>query len=321
VDSFYQKTEYGKILILLGNNLTDALKSLSSMHSIYIKSHFPQMNMPSFSVIFTGERECTIHYTPGRPSRVGLAPLVVGIIKALAEVEYKVTTISVVHEKIRDTKLNSAEIIVTWSEGDESEDDSTTSSFQFQYGVDGNTIAKLFPFHFVLNKKLEIVQSGPSLIKIMNISSDKKFSSNFEITIPTAIDITSFRSFKRIAEQTTILQTIDRTDLANKIKLKGEFILLEEQENLILFAGTPILSSINEALKLGLCLSDFASHDPSRGVLFATDAAIQVKIPKISKKEEKSDSKALNFLGSLFNSRIREKKIKKKKKRKNFLKL
>jgi len=170
-----------------------------------------------------------------------------------------------------------------------------------------------------LNKKLEIVQSGPSLIKIMNISSDKKFSSNFEITIPTAIDITSFRSFKRIAEQTTILQTIDRTDLANKIKLKGEFILLEEQENLILFAGTPILSSINEALKLGLCLSDFASHDPSRGVLFATDAAIQVKIPKISKKEEKSDSKALNFLGSLFNSRIREKKIKKKRKKKKEL--
>jgi hypothetical protein len=57
------------------------------------------------------------------------------------------------------------------------------------------------------------------------------------------------------------------------VAFKGEF-LYGKAKKVLKFIGSPVITSIDAANKLGLTLNDFAVHDTSKDVLFLADAGV-----------------------------------------------
>jgi hypothetical protein len=67
-----------------GASLPEFLSNLNAIHT-HIQAQFPKLRMPTFWCTDLTPSSLTLHYRPGRPSRNGLAPLVMGLMKGLAD--------------------------------------------------------------------------------------------------------------------------------------------------------------------------------------------------------------------------------------------
>lgn len=72
---------YGELLNAGGDNLRDFLLSLNDMHG-RVETIFPQMRLPVFRVVDIAPGDYWLHY---ESERVGLAPMVTGLVKGLAK--------------------------------------------------------------------------------------------------------------------------------------------------------------------------------------------------------------------------------------------
>lgn len=72
---------YGELMRSAGHNLPDFLRNLDQLHT-RVRLSFPHLKPPSFSVSNEKAASLDLHYYSDRP---GLAPLVVGLLKGLAE--------------------------------------------------------------------------------------------------------------------------------------------------------------------------------------------------------------------------------------------
>ncbi|MEI7510261.1 MAG: PAS domain S-box protein [Flavobacterium sp.] len=121
----------------------------------------------------------------------------------------------------------------------------------------------LFPFHFVVDNKLNVISVGKSLYKLMpELKEHKSFNTLFSITRPFVEHLTlSNRSF--ICNQLIVLESKNEKNLF----FRGQF---EKQQNSILFIGSPWFESIEEISNHNLSLNDFAPHDPLIDLLHVT---------------------------------------------------
>jgi hypothetical protein len=122
------------------------------------------MTPPIFRCSSVKDTSLRLHYTPGRKTRHSLAPLIVGIVKALVDLVVKnVTNLSIVQEKA--TGNEQAVFLITWSktEAIDSSDSSITEHTQNEatVGLSAGALCAAFPFHIVMNSNAEIVQIGP----------------------------------------------------------------------------------------------------------------------------------------------------------------
>ena len=120
--------------------------------------------------------------------------------------------------------------------------------------LDEQTINKLFPFHFILDKSLKIVRFGKSLNKLYNLKKDSLFQDEFEIKRPFSIELT-FTSFCEYQEQIFILKSYKNSNL----NLRGQFINIDN--SFLLFIGSPWVVSIEDLEQSRLNIADFALHD------------------------------------------------------------
>ncbi|MGI0495005.1 ATP-binding protein [Alkalinema pantanalense CENA528] len=121
--------------------------------------------------------------------------------------------------------------------------------------------AEAFPFHFILDSDLNIVQAGPVLQRIcLNSLVGSLLERFFEITRPKITP--TFEAVKKQRKSLFILNS-----LHNEMQLKGQMIYLE-QENLICFLGSPWITDTSSLEPLGLKLKDFAIHDPIVDFIF-----------------------------------------------------
>lgn len=72
---------YGDLMNAAGKDLPEFLENLDQMHARVMLS-FPDLKPPSFRVTDRTDDRLTLHYYSSRP---GLAPLVVGLLKGLAD--------------------------------------------------------------------------------------------------------------------------------------------------------------------------------------------------------------------------------------------
>lgn len=124
-------TEYGRVLTMVGKSFGECLKNVNAMHGHIRIAHFSQMNMPIIRTVFEvrnvcrlmlitrrlprycltelcltniaalqGDRRVKVQYTPGKETRKGLGPLLVGLLYALAEVVFGITEISIAPVKV-----------------------------------------------------------------------------------------------------------------------------------------------------------------------------------------------------------------------------
>jgi two-component system, NtrC family, sensor kinase len=124
---------------------------------------------------------------------------------------------------------------------------------------------RAFPFHFVFNRKREILQAGDVLERISSAPLvGSQIEQHFHINrpnIPIDFDIINQKS-----RSLFILEF-----LHNGMHLKGQMMYQLEQE-IIFFLGSPWITDTASLAPLGIKLKDFAIHDPITDFLFLLQA-------------------------------------------------
>lgn len=115
---------------------------------------------------------------------------------------------------------------------------------------------RTFPFHFAITKDKKIQFFGPSLLKMLGEVKGKLVDDLFLIERPkeTAFD---FGFLSKSFSKTFLL----KRNAENATLFRGQFEYFEEQE-LLVFLGSPWFSSIEELVSNDLSISDFAALDP-----------------------------------------------------------
>ncbi|MDM9384402.1 ATP-binding protein [Chlorogloeopsis sp. ULAP01] len=134
-----------------------------------------------------------------------------------------------------------------------------------QLSLSFDSFAKVFPFHFVINRKLEIIQVGSVLERICPKEIiGNYFEQYFQINRPN-ISI----NFDAVIKQSRALFILEF--LHNGMQLKGQMIYQLEQD-LVFFIGSPWITDTNSLAPFGLKLKDFAIHDPIVDFIFLLQA-------------------------------------------------
>jgi hypothetical protein len=76
---FAERSGYGELMDVLGNDLFEALQNLDNLHT-RVGFAFPDLLPPSFWVTELHGDSLVLHY---QSARVGLAPMVIGLVKGL----------------------------------------------------------------------------------------------------------------------------------------------------------------------------------------------------------------------------------------------
>lgn len=112
--TFIKGTPYAKMLDIAGSSFVDLLKNLNALHGHMVKSHFKEMKSPQFRAVVEMEGKVAFFYTPGTKERVGLDALLVGLLRAVAELKFSIPTMNIVFVKRTDD--GTSEFLVTWEE-------------------------------------------------------------------------------------------------------------------------------------------------------------------------------------------------------------
>jgi len=121
--------------------------------------------------------------------------------------------------------------------------------------TDLGVVNTLFPFHFFLDRDLNIVSRGKSLNKVL--PEGKGFNDCFQVVRPGLGMELHFDSMSSYASQIFILRlTAGKVGLL----LKGQFLVCPNK-TFLLFCGSPWIVSETTFRDSGLMVSDFAIHD------------------------------------------------------------
>jgi hypothetical protein len=130
-----------------------------------------------------------------------------------------------------------------------------------RFGLAAQAFTAAFPFHLVLNRDLEVVQSGPVIQRLCpGLLAGGPFCSHFQLRRP-AVEAT----WEALAHQTQSLFLLEGNRPG--LLMRGMMVKLDDGEHLA-FLGSPWLTSVGELETLGLSLHEFAVHDPIADLLF-----------------------------------------------------
>lgn len=118
---------------------------------------------------------------------------------------------------------------------------------------------KLFPFHFILDRDLNLVKTGVSLKKILPEFADLPFTFNarFRLIRPKNNGLPDWDFLLGICSNFVLIKVFG-VELS---LLKGQFEIREESDQLVFF-GTLWVEGHEDMQKLGLTYSDFPAYDP-----------------------------------------------------------
>ena len=127
-------------------------------------------------------------------------------------------------------------------------------------------LAVAFPFHFVIDRDLQIVQAGDVLQRVFfGTLVGSPIERYFQVHRPK-INL-SFDAIKKQLKSIFILQSQH-----NEMTLKGQIMYLEEKD-LLLFLGSPWITDTTKLASIGIKLKDFAIHDPVVDFVFLLQAS------------------------------------------------
>ncbi len=79
-----------------------------------VASHFKNMKSPTFRVVQEQDGRAVFFYTPGSKERVGLGPLVIGLIRAVAELQFGITSLSI--QQLKTLEDGTIEFSMEWDD-------------------------------------------------------------------------------------------------------------------------------------------------------------------------------------------------------------
>ncbi|MCW8889987.1 MAG: EAL domain-containing protein [Sedimenticola sp.] len=128
--------------------------------------------------------------------------------------------------------------------------------------LSADLFAEAFPFHLVINRQLQVVQAGRSLLKhCPSLVIGGLFTAAFRVQRPDLK--TDFTGICASRNKIFLIASLDVEDLY----LKGQ-MMLDEARDCLYFIGSPWLHANTELKQFGLKLKDFALHDPAADFLF-----------------------------------------------------
>ncbi len=130
----------------------------------------------------------------------------------------------------------------------------------FYHTLPPDSLAQVFPFHFVLDQSLHVVQVGSVLQRLLNISPVGTPIDNYFTLIRPKI---SWNLDKILSKQKSLF-VLSAT--ASAINLKGQMLWVES-EQVLFFLGSAWGYKADDLKALGLKLQDFALHDTTTDFL------------------------------------------------------
>jgi signal transduction histidine kinase len=123
-----------------------------------------------------------------------------------------------------------------------------------RYGLSPDHFDNAFPFHWVCDSNLTIIQAGKALRHRYPTLIGQRLSTCFTIHRPQLT-----MDFAQLRQQTNMVIVLQAVN--DQMYLKGELLLFEEA-TVLAFLGSPWINDLSEIELLRLSLSDFALHDP-----------------------------------------------------------
>ncbi len=122
--------------------------------------------------------------------------------------------------------------------------------------IGSEQLDRIFPFHFMVGPNLNLLACGPSLKKMINLRREAHLSSVFKVVRPLLTDELSFEQLASLSGKLFVMQSVQDPEL----RLRGQLEWLE-QDNVIVFLGSPSFNTFDEVRERKLNLADFAVHD------------------------------------------------------------
>ncbi|XP_043799954.1 head-specific guanylate cyclase [Apis laboriosa] len=267
----------------LGNNLTAFLTTLDGVNDV-VQHQSGSEAEAEFVCIATPEA-IELHFTTDHPS---VAYLLVGSLKGIARQFYNDDANVYILPDPYNTKffryritpeLYSEHLVVP-----EIDDNLETSLFRplsteatdLRMGV--ASFCKAFPWHFVIDRQLELVQLGVGFMRIFGHHLNRlgrEISTYFTFTRPCGITLTFHEILKRA--NTLFVLTLQRPQDVDKypaegLEMKGQMVHCPESDS-ILFVSSPFLNGLEGLTGRGLFISDIPLHDATRDVILVGEQA------------------------------------------------
>lgn len=123
----------------------------------------------------------------------------------------------------------------------------------FSFGTD--QFNRIFPFFILIDNECRITSLGRSIVKLCPAKTGQLFGNYFKLKYPKAERV-DFDLLKNLTGQVSLINFGDDKQGI----LRGQFEYLDDQDQ-ILFIGTPRFESMEEVEEENLSLNDFAAHD------------------------------------------------------------
>ncbi|XP_063902714.1 head-specific guanylate cyclase [Zophobas morio] len=259
----------------LGGDLKEFLTTLDGVHDVL--KYQEEVEHENEAFICTTSDDCLqLDFTTERPA---VAYLLVGSLKSIARILYNTRAEVEVTQSKQDSR-NFSFKIRRINDGKALKETITQricpAVTDLQMGV--ATFCKAFPWHFVLDRRLDLVQLGAGFMRLfgrMLTSCGKSVATYFEFHRPRSITL-SFGEIVKRANTPFVLAIRNLPGVeafpAEGLELKGQMVYCPESDS-ILFIGSPFLDGLEGLTGSGLFISDIPMHDATRDVILVGEQA------------------------------------------------
>ncbi|KAF5285335.1 hypothetical protein FQA39_LY04434 [Lamprigera yunnana] len=268
-----------RALLCLGGDLKEFLTTLDGVHDVL--QHQQVAEETEHEAVFV----CTIcndhlqlDFTTERQA---VAYLLVGSLKAIAKKLYSTEAEITIIQSNQDSRDFRYEIKHLTVESPYYTDSVLKNLYSplvtdLQLGVP--TFCKAFPWHFVMDRRLELVQLGSGFMRLFGCvlkTCGTTASTYFEFHRPRSITL-SFNEIIKRANTPFVLAIRKPPEIgpfpAEGLELKGQMVYCPESDS-VLFIGSPFLDGLEGLTGSGLFISDIPLHDATRDVILVGEQA------------------------------------------------
>ncbi|XP_048512030.1 head-specific guanylate cyclase isoform X2 [Athalia rosae] len=273
----------------LGDDLSAFLTTLDGVNDV-VQHQSGSENEAEF-VCTANQEALELHFTTEHPS---VAYLLVGSLKGIARQFYNDKADVYILPDAYNSKFFryriTPERYEKMDENEDEEDDEedardvitgafrplSKSAFDLRVGV--TSFCKAFPWHFVVDRRLELVQLGAGFMRIFGHLFNRlgmDISTYFVFSRPRGVTISFHEILKRA--NTPFVLTLRKPPGVEKfaaegLELKGQMVHCPESDS-ILFVSSPFLNGLEGLTGRGLFISDIPLHDATRDVILVGEQA------------------------------------------------
>uniref|UniRef100_A0AAR5P7X4 guanylate cyclase n=1 Tax=Dendroctonus ponderosae TaxID=77166 RepID=A0AAR5P7X4_DENPD len=271
---FCQDSGYDKILQVLGATPRDFLQNLDALHD-HLGTLYPGMKAPSFRCTERPEDGALVlHYYSDRP---GLEHIVIGIVKTVASKLHN-TEVEIEILKTKE-ECDHVQFLITEKSGPQRPlapqiDEIETLSLEPK--VSASTFCRVFPFHIIFDRNLQIVQTGSTVARVIpKVIEDECLVTDILDPIRPHLELT-FENILSHINTIYVLKTkhgvmqVDAPPEYRFLRLKGQMLYVSERD-LVVFLGYPSVMNLDDLTRRGLYISDIPLHDATRDLVLMSE--------------------------------------------------